>query len=215
MTTPFKERIIIASGNKGKLAEIQSQLNDFDIIPYFELIPKINIIEDGTTFEENAIKKAFAIYEQINDQLGKNEFILSEDSGLCVKALDNAPGIYSARFAQMFSQMMGVDNDSDDANTKALIKALKDKNLNKSEAYYHATICLIDAHKNYKCFTGQMQGCVITTPKGTNGFGYDPIFIPDDYNETLAQLPISTKEQISHRSKALNAMKKYIKLFDK
>lgn len=187
--------IIIASSNKGKIDEIQRWLPTHSVVPYSDILGSLEIEETGKSFQENAIIKAEAIVQKLNEINYEKEYIvISDDSGLTVAALNNEPGLYSARYA-------GAKAKDADNNAK-LIKKLNDKNLTKTPAYY--TACLAVAYQD-KIYTthGWMHGDVINEQKGQGGFGYDPLFIPDGYTDTLGVLDNSIKKQLSHRSKAL------------
>jgi len=187
------EKIVIASSNKGKIKEIKEIFNNFEVVPYTDLIEKFDIEENGKTFKENAIIKAKAVYEK----LGKC-IVLSDDSGISVNVLNNAPGIYSARYAGEFA----TDKD----NLNKLINELKKRNIKKTPAFYTAAIALATP---YGIFTthGFMRGCVIDEKRGDKGFGYDPMFIPKGFDKTLGELDKDIKNKISHRTKALNLAK--------
>ena len=183
--------IVIASSNKDKIQEIKEILNDFEVIAFSDIVQKFDIEENGKTFKENAIIKAKAVYEKID----KDYIVLSDDSGICVDALDGRPGIYSARFAG--------DNADDKQNLQKLISELKNKNITTSKANYTCAVAIVYKGK-VSTVHGWMYGKVITTPKGDNGFGYDPIFIPNGFDKTIAQLSSHIKHQISHRFKAFD-----------
>ncbi len=191
------KRIVIASGNKGKIKEIKELLKDFEIVPYTELIKPVEIEETGKTFKENAVIKAESIRKYLPD-----EIILADDSGISVPILGGIPGIYSARFAG--------EEASDKDNLYKLINELKANNINKTPAYYTAAIALATP---YGVFTthGFMRGYVIDEARGDKGFGYDPMFIPKGFNKTLGELDENIKKEISHRSKALNLAKIILK----
>ena len=184
-------KLILATGNKGKVREIQEYCKNFDVIPYNELIEEFEIVEDGGTFQENAIIKAKAVY----DALGREDIVvLADDSGISVDALEGAPGIYSARYAG--------ENADDKANLEKLVLELKARGLHASPAHYTAAMALV-SKKGVQTVHGWMYGKVIDTPRGENGFGYDPIFIPEGYDTTLGELESDVKKKLSHRSKAL------------
>ena len=184
-------RLIFASSNKGKIRELKSFFPDYDIVAYSEIIEPFEIEETGKTFKENAIIKAQAVY----DKLDKNEIVIADDSGISVPALGNIPGIYSARFAG--------ENASDKDNLYKLINELKKHNISKTKAFYTSAIAIAS---KYGIFTthGFMYGDVIDEARGDNGFGYDPMFIPEGFDKTLGELEDNIKKEISHRTKALN-----------
>lgn len=196
------KRIIIASSNEGKINEFKALLKGFELFSLAEFY-KGEIEENGSSFRENALIKARAVYENLNEKQRKEFIVLSDDSGLCVEALNGRPGIFSARFS---------GQKSDEANRKKLIFELNSLNLNKSKAYFK---CVIALHSFYgECFTnGVLRGFVIDKELGENGFGYDSLFIPRTYDKTLAQLSPELKNNISHRAKALKLMKRILKLF--
>ncbi len=189
------KRVVLASGNKGKIREIKELLKNYEVIPYTDLIDKFEIEENGNTFKENAIIKAKAVGERL-----KNEIVLADDSGISVPALGGIPGIYSARFAG--------EGASDKNNLYKLIEELKKRGIKKTSAFYTAAIAI---YTPYGIFTthGFMRGEVIDEARGDKGFGYDPMFIPKGYDKTLGELDEEVKKSFSHRSKALS-LAKYI-----
>ncbi|WP_457562914.1 RdgB/HAM1 family non-canonical purine NTP pyrophosphatase [Caminibacter pacificus] len=189
------KRVVLASGNKGKIREIKELLKNYEVIPYTDLIDKFEIEENGNTFKENAIIKAKAVGERL-----KNEIVLADDSGISVPALGGIPGIYSARFAG--------EGASDKDNLYKLIEELKKRGIKKTPAFYTAAIAI---YTPYGIFTthGFMRGEVIDEARGDKGFGYDPMFIPKGYDKTLGELDEEVKKSFSHRSKALS-LAKYI-----
>ena len=192
-------KIIVASSNKGKIKEIKKFFDEFEIIPYTELIKPFEIEENGSTFKENAVIKAKAIYKKLPGNI-----VLADDSGISVPALDGIPGIYSARFAG--------ENATDKDNLYKLIDELKKKKLKKTPAFYTAAIALATPYGIYTTH-GFMHGDVIDEARGDNGFGYDPMFIPSKFDKTLGELDDEVKKSISHRSKALELAKLIIQLF--
>ena len=190
-------KIVVASSNKGKIKEIKEILDDFDIVAYTDLIEPFEIEENGKTFKENAIIKAKAVFEKL-----PKFFVLADDSGISVPALNNEPGIFSARYAGEGA------NDKDNLNK--LINELKKRNIKKTPAFYTAAIALAT---HYGVFTthGFMRGEVIDEARGNKGFGYDPMFIPTGFSKTLGELDENIKNKISHRTKALNLAKLILK----
>ncbi|VAY86328.1 Nucleoside 5-triphosphatase RdgB (dHAPTP, dITP, XTP-specific) [hydrothermal vent metagenome] len=200
-------KIIVASGNIGKISEIKSIFPGVNIIPYFDLIEKISITEDADTFEGNAIKKALCIYDKLSSKMGDDDYILSDDSGISVEVLGGEPGIYSARYATLHNKNVSDKNTSSIDNINTLIANLKSKKVSSSKAFYTAILVLVNSKGDYKCFDGYMHGAVICETRGNNGFGYDPIFIPDGHNDTLGQMSFTQKQELSHRYKALVKIK--------
>jgi len=195
--------IILASSNKGKIYEIQKLLPDHTVSAYGDILGEFEIIEDGKTFQENAIIKAKAIMKKLEASDFQDEYIvIADDSGITVPALNNEPNIYSARYA-------GIDA-TDHQNNEKLISKLIEKGLTKTDAYY--TACLAIGYKDTIYTThGWMYGDVIDEQRGNGGFGYDPLFIPKGYNETLGTLDIEVKRELGHRAKALALAMKLIK----
>lgn len=188
-------KLVLATSNQGKVREIKEYCSDFEVIPYSELIEEFEIIEDGATFKENAIIKAKAVYDAIGDD---DIIVLADDSGISVDALDGEPGIYSARYA-------GSDVTDKD-NLYKVVDEVKKKGFESSFAHYTAAMAIVSKY-GVQSVHGWMYGRVITTPKGENGFGYDPIFIPEGYDKTLGELESDVKKDLSHRSKALSLAK--------
>lgn len=185
---------ILASKNQHKAEEIKSILGDeFEIITQTEAgAGDIDVIEDGLTFEENAIKKA----ETIMKATGKPT--IADDSGLCVEYLNGAPGVYTARYAG--------ENATDEENINKLLKNLKGLNVLDRRAKFVCVIALAVPGKETKVFKGECKGYITEKPMGEDGFGYDPIFYYEKYARTLAQLEPHIKNAISHRSAALKKL---------
>ena len=190
------KKIIFASQNKGKVKEVVQILNglDIDIISLADMNDQIEIIEDGDSFEANALIKAKQVY---------NKFKLptiADDSGLVVDQLNGAPGIYSARYA-------GEDGN-DEANNKKLLDELN----NYPEPHIAKFVCAAvycDGEEVHTA-TGEFIGRIIDKEHGTHGFGYDPLFVPDGYSITSAEMEPPLKNSISHRFNAFNKLKKYL-----
>ncbi len=182
-------KLIIASNNKHKIYEIKKILGEkfTEILSLSEAGIDHETVEDGTTFYENAKKKAHEI-AKISGQPS-----LADDSGICADALDGAPGIYSARFSG------GHGNDTD--NNELLIKKLSDKE--DKSAHYTCAMVLAYPDGREISFEGYMYGKIIDTPRGDRGFGYDPIFVPLGETRTVAEMTDEEKNSISHRAKAL------------
>jgi len=192
-------KLVLATSNKGKVREIKALCEDYEVIPYGELIEEFEIVEDGDTFKENALIKARAVFKALND---KSVMVIADDSGISVDILDGAPGIYSARYA-------GVDaNDKD--NLYKLIHDIKATGEKESKAHYTAAIAIVTQDSEH-CVHGWMHGTALSEASGEGGFGYDPMFIPEGYDKTLGELDDEIKEKLSHRWKALSLAKKIIK----
>jgi XTP/dITP diphosphohydrolase len=192
--------IVLATGNRGKVREIQ-QLCSEEVFTYSELVEAFEIIEDGDTFASNALIKAKAVYDKLPTK--EHTIVIADDSGISVEALGGEPGIYSARFAG--------ENATDKENLEALIQALKERGLQQSSAHYTAAIAIV-SHLGEYVVHGWMYGHVTTEVKGDKGFGYDPVFIPYGYRETLGELEGGVKQAFSHRAKALRLAKPIIEM---
>ena len=184
-------KIVLATSNQGKVKEFRSWIEEYEVVAYSDIMETFEIEETGSTFKENALIKARAVYEKLSD---KNVMVLSDDSGISVPLLGGIPGIYSARYA-------GVGASSE-ANLNKLIATLKEKGVAKTPAFYTAAIALVCAKGEF-CVHGWMHGEALAEARGQNGFGYDPMFIPCGYDKTLGELEESVKKAFSHRAKAL------------
>lgn len=191
--------IVLATSNKGKVREIALYLPEFKVIPYSDLLPQFDIVEDGEDFKSNALIKARAVYDALKRD---DVIVLADDSGISVQALGGEPGVFSARYAG--------DGATDLDNINLLIKRLSQMGLKKSRAYYTCAIALKMGEHEYTLH-GFMYGEVIDTPRGANGFGYDPIFCPKGFDKTLGELDDKIKKSLSHRSKAIARAKIVLK----
>ena len=189
------EKIIFATGNEHKMIEIRAILSDLgaEILSQKEAGIKADVVEDGATFEENAMIKAEAICKMTG------EIVLADDSGLEIDYLDKAPGIYSARFA-------GEDTSYDIKNNLLLDK-LKGVPDEKRTARFVCAIAAVFPDGRRKTVRAAMEGRIGYEEKGKNGFGYDPIFYLPEYGCTSAELSMEEKNRISHRGKALCLIK--------
>jgi XTP/dITP diphosphohydrolase len=192
-------KLVLATSNKGKVREIKALCQDYEVIPYSELIQEFEIIEDGHSFKENALIKARAVFKALGSE---DIVVMADDSGISVEVLDNKPGIYSARHAGK--------NASDKDNLYKLIDDIKEKGLDSSPAFYTAAIAIVTSKSEY-CVHGWMYGTATTQIKGDRGFGYDPMFIPLGYDKTLGELDDEIKKKLSHRAKALALAEKILK----
>lgn len=191
--------LLIATRNKKKLAEIKDLLKDLDlkITSLFDYPDLPEIEEDGKTFAANAIKKAATI------ALYTKKLTMGEDSGLQVKALGNAPGIYSARFSG--------SGATDEKNNQKLLKSLKGIPTSKRQARYRCFVALVDGKNIVDVVSGSCSGVITLKPAGTNGFGYDPLFLIPRYGKTFGELPAEIKSKMSHRSRALKKFRAVLK----
>lgn len=188
-------KIVFATNNANKVKEVQSLLPDnLEIISLQDIGCTEDIPETSPTIEGNAIQKA----KYITNNYGHDCF--ADDTGLEVMALNGAPGVLSARYA-------GNTKDAE-ANMSKLLNNLN--NVTNREAQFKTVISLSVAGKNYT-FTGICKGKITEYKRGTEGFGYDPIFLPDGYTETFAEMPLSLKNQIGHRGKAVQQLINFLK----
>ena len=188
--------LIIASNNKGKIKEFKSILEPMGFKVYSQSEKNINIEveETGTTFEENATLKAQAIYNKTHN------CVLSDDSGLEVEALNNEPGIYSARYK-------GLETDGE--RRQAILEELK--GIENRKARFVCAICYIDETGETHVFKANWDGKISLKEEGSNGFGYDSIFISEEANgKPIASMPNEFKEKYSHRAKAVRMLVEYL-----
>lgn len=193
------ETIIAASRNEHKIKEIEAITKKFGmhILSRDEVgIPKVEIEEDGETFEENSFKKA----NEIMKMCGK--ITIADDSGLMVEYLGGAPGVYSARFA-------GEDGN-DEKNNDKLLNLLDGVPYKERRAKFVSVITMVYPDGKTLVARGECEGHIIDAPVGENGFGYDPLFVPDGFQRTFAQLTPAEKNEISHRAKALVELEKLL-----
>jgi XTP/dITP diphosphohydrolase len=215
--------ILIATRNAHKVQEIQAilgkqfrclTLNDFPGAP--------KVIEDADTFAGNATKKAVELAKWLPGKQLATEFVLADDSGLEVDALNGAPGVHSARFAAMDAKENAPDKD----NNAKLLRLLKNIPLDKCTARFRCVIALTpvlsektesaspvcyadELEMQTQLFDGACEGRIIFEPRGGNGFGYDPLFVPNGFDQTFAELGDDVKNQLSHRAKALEKLKAF------
>ena len=198
MTEEFK--LILATSNKDKAREIAEILKDtpFVVTTMKEEGFDPDIIEDGSTFEENALIKARTVHE-----LAGNAYVMADDSGLCIDALDGAPGIYSARFC-------GEDSTYPE-KFKKIFEMLKDVPEEKRTAKFVCSIAVVRPDGTEFTVRGEICGVLHEKPVGDGGFGYDPIFYVPEFGMTTAQMTKEQKNSISHRGKASRAMAEKLK----
>ncbi len=196
----MSEVIVAATQNKHKIKEIEAITKEFgmSIVSRDEAgVPKVEVVEDGETFEENSYKKAYEIMKLCG------KITIADDSGLEVDCLNGAPGVYSARFA-------GVDGD-DEANNKKLIGLIKDVPYEKRTGRFVSVITMVFPDGETIVARGTVEGHLALEPQGPNGFGYDPLFIPEGYDETFGVIAPEIKNQISHRANALKDLREKLR----
>lgn len=192
----YGDEVVIATNNAHKLEEIGAILEDFDYTIYSLKdvnLGGIEIVEDGKTFEHNALIKARTIAKLTN------KIAISDDSGLEVDAIGKKPGIYSARYAG--------ENATDEQNREKLLKALANTPMSKRTARFVSAIAVVFPDGKEFVVRGTCEGYIGFEEKGKNGFGYDSLFIVDGYNKTFGEIPAAVKNSISHRANALKLMK--------
>ncbi len=195
------KRIVFATNNQHKLQEIREILSpEFEIVSLKEIGCHEDIPETGNTLEENALQKARYISERYHISC------FADDTGLEVEALGGAPGVHSARYAE------GTDHDSE-ANMTKLLGELEGKE--NRQARFRTVIALIelgeDETENVHLFEGIVEGNISTERQGNEGFGYDPIFVPEGYEKSFAALGETIKNHISHRARAVKKLAEYLK----
>ena len=191
----MEQKIVFATGNEGKMREVRLILQDlgFPVLSMKEAGVSLDIEENGTTFAENAMIKARAVWEKTGG------IVLADDSGLVVDYLGGEPGVYSARY-------LGEDT-SDEIKNQAIIDRLADAKEEERTARFVSAIAAVLPDGSELVTEGTVEGLIAHEPAGNGGFGYDPIFYLPEYGVTSAEIPIEKKNEISHRGKALEAMK--------
>ncbi|MCX6131180.1 MAG: RdgB/HAM1 family non-canonical purine NTP pyrophosphatase [Proteobacteria bacterium] len=189
--------LYLASRNAHKIEEIQSILGTkWHILPAQELDPQLNWEETGTSFRANALIKAQALRKLTKFA------VLADDSGLEVDALGGKPGVYSSRYAG--------EDASDSENLQKLIGEMRGIPAAQRQARFVCVLCYLDEHGEAHYFEGRCEGRLSEQPKGTQGFGYDPIFVPQNLQKSFAELNAAEKNQISHRQEALKALQIFL-----
>jgi len=193
---PARAKIILATHNPGKLAELRRILVasrvDVDVADLSEYPGMPEVAETGTTFEANALLKARGVAAHTGLPA------VADDSGLCVDALNGMPGVLSARWS-------GRHGD-DEANLRLLLAQLADVPADRRAAHFYCAAALVLPSGSEHVTEGTLHGWLTDAPRGTNGFGYDPIFVPDSSGLTTAQMTAEEKDAISHRGRALRAL---------
>lgn len=192
------KELLIATGNAGKVREFAElfanmEIKLYSLIDFPALLP---VVEDGTTFRENALIKATAAVWATGLPT------IADDSGLCVDALDGKPGVLSARFA-------GEAAD-DGANNLKLLQELAAVPMVQRSAAFRCVIAFCTPEGREATFNGELRGIILEKPAGCEGFGYDPLFMVREYGRTLAELPLEIKNRISHRGMAAKALSAYL-----
>ena len=192
-------KLVLATRNQGKVREIGEILkgeNDIELLSLRNYPGAPDVVEDGNTYEDNAIKKAAVLAEYTG------HLTIGDDSGLAVDALDGAPGVHSARYAG--------ENASDQDRIAKLLDALQDVPDDRRSGRLVCAVAIAGPHAQVQVVRGICEGRIIQVPRGKSGFGYDPVFVPAGYNRTFAELGDEIKNQISHRAKALAQARKLL-----
>lgn len=194
-------KIIMATNNEGKIRELKKLLAKYEILSQREAgIEDLDVEENGETFEENAIIKV----NSIKDLVQNNVYIIAEDSGICVEALNGYPGTKTKRAAQ---EELGREVSNEERNTIILEKMVNNTN---RKIVWQTVIALIDSDGTIKTFKGEVEGKVAEKLAGENGFGFDPLFYIEEENKTLAQMNFEEKEKYSARKRAVEKLMKYL-----
>lgn len=192
------EKILIATGNQGKVKEIRDLVKDVPIVflSLSDIGDAPEVIEDGLTFEENALKKARTL------AVATGLVTLADDSGLCLDALDGRPGVHSARYA---------GEDASDAEKCArILQEMENVSEHNRSARFVCVMALVTPEGEEMMFRGSCEGTITREPRGTGGFGYDPIFYFEEAGCTFAEMDRQSKNQVSHRGRALRAFARFL-----
>ena len=192
-------KFVLAPKNKGKVSELRKILQDSEIVTMTEAGFDEDIVEDGFTFEENALIKARTVCKALGTAA------IADDSGIEVYALDMAPGIYSARYAG--------EGATDEDRVIKLLSELEGKDDRRARFVCAAALCLPDGRE--AVCKGIIEGVVLQSPRGDGGFGYDPVFKPIGFDKTVAEMSGDEKNEISHRAKAFMVLKETIEKLKK
>ena len=187
-------KILISSRNKNKIREVREILCNYEILTPDDVGSFDEVTEDGKTFEENALKKAREICRQTG------MITIADDSGLCVDALGGAPGVYSARFAG--------EGHNDEENIVKLLSLLQNEENRSAKFVSAAAVCFPD--ETSFVALGECKGTILREKRGSNGFGYDPVFYYEDFGKTFAEISEEEKNSISHRRRAFDALRAYL-----
>jgi len=189
--------ILLASHNQHKISEVKTLISPFKLVEEGGFNDPGDVEEPGCTFEQNALIKAQA-FAKVNP----DKIIIADDSGICLHALENRPGVFSARYAGK--------NASDEDNNIKMINDLKKFQDHKRTAHYECVFCLIIPKEVPFFFNGRVYGSITKKASGSNGFGYDPYFIPKDYQDTFGDLDPKIKSRISHRASAVKKLRDFL-----
>lgn len=195
-TEEYKMDIVVATNNKGKLAEIKKILSDHNVMSQGDVGAYEDVEETGTTYEENALLKAKTVRKYTD------KIIIADDSGLEVDALGGEPGLYSARYAG--------DGTTPDQGMEKLLKNLEGVEPEKRSAHFVSCITALMPDGTVHTFTGICEGFITSEKRGNGGFGFDPIFWTPEFNKTFSEITDEEKNSISHRYKALSSLRNFL-----
>lgn len=201
------KKLVIASNNKGKIKEIKEILIGLPlgVVSLRDENIDIDVVEDGTTFAENAKKKAMEICDYLLERGDSDFIVIADDSGIEVDYLNGEPGVYSARYAG--------EHGNDDKNNEKLLENLKNVPWENRGARFVCQLAVIDNNKIYKSVAGYVEGHILEEVNGVDGFGYDPLFYCDELKKSFGEAKLSEKNLVSHRGRALMEFKSLIKEF--
>jgi XTP/dITP diphosphohydrolase len=218
--------LLIATRNVHKAGEIRAILGrQFHYLTLADFPDAPAVVEDAETFAGNATKKATELAKWVNTQHRTSNiehrtpnFVIADDSGLEVDAINGAPGVHSARFAAMdrSADSLSAGNSTDADNNAKLLRLLKDVPPGKRTARFRCVLALAQSEnpkseiRNPKLFEGVCEGRIDFAPRGSNGFGYDPLFVPNGFEQSFAELGEDVKNRLSHRAKALAKLRDYL-----
>lgn len=193
-------KLIVASNNQHKISEIKKILEklDMNVVSLKDAGIDIEVEEDGKTFEENAYKKAKEVFDIVKDG-----YVLADDTGLMVDAINGAPGVYSARFSGE-----GATYEKNNAKLLDLLKNVQDKDRG---AKFVCVMVLIMGDSRIVKVRGEIEGRILREPRGKNGFGYDPLFYVEKFGKTFAEMSDEEKNSVSHRGRALEKLREALK----
>ncbi len=209
--------LFVATANAHKVSELRALLGDgFQVLSLRDTNARLDVVESASTFPGNALLKAVAWASYLAvDECGMGaEWVLADDSGLEVDALGGAPGVHSARFAALDTGAAGNSSDAD--NNRKLLRLLADVPDGKRGARFRCVLALVPVELDAgtealaarsRFFEGSCAGRILRVPSGGGGFGYDPLFVPDGYDESFAVLGEDTKNRLSHRAKAVESLR--------
>jgi len=222
LNRPHMTTLFIATRNAHKAGEIRAILSDRLVFRTLDDLPSAPaVVEDADTFAGNATKKAVELAQWLGEQIrsarlkvpGEAAFVLADDSGLEVDALHGAPGVHSARFAALDGGATG--NSTDAENNAKLLRLLEQVPMEKRTARFRCVLALVEVDlqsftRTLQVFEGVCEGRIDVSPRGRGGFGYDPLFVPQGFEQSFAELGEAVKNRLSHRAQALAGLRAFL-----